>query len=600
MSEDDEIESRGQVSPSEVAPFRVREQLSNILKSCLFADSQRMVRFLRFAVEETLAGNASQLKENVIGVQVFDRKSGYDPRLDPIVRVEARRLRTKLRMYYETAGEQDQIVFELPKGRYSPVFSTRSATQKSRDIGEKTIAILPFTNLSSESGAEFLSDGLTEELINALTRVQGLRVVAWDSASQLRGKEDELDTVRRRLHVAYVLRGSIRKTHDRLRISAHLIDTSNNQYVWSEVYDREFQDIVVIETAIASAIVGALRPRFAQRGETVPAEAKRCNLDCYQLCLKGRFHARERTADGLHRSVVCFEQAIAADSNSASAHAGLADTYTLLAEHGFADGPNSLAKAKAVVQRALELDPLSAEAYASYGLIVTLHDWAWSDAETAFRRSLELNAGYAPAHHWYGINFLAVLGRFEQADSELEAAIRLDPLSSIMLEGRGFLRTLMRQYDEAIELFTSMLATDPSFYKAYTAMGRAYMQKGMYAKAIGFLEKGLAIAGEVPNILAALGQAYAFSGDRPTAMNFLEKLQQVAARRSVPPTYFGIIHLGLGEKDAALTCIERAVARHESQVVFLQVHPAYDGLREEPRFQALLDRIGFGSSMSLP
>ena len=246
-----------------IAPAAIREQLDRILRNGIFAESPRMARFLHFAVEESLSGHSSQLKENVIGTQVFDRHTDYDPRLDPIVRVEARRLRTKLQTYYEGHGRHDNVVVEFPKGRYAPAFRMRSGTVEEKgDVQPNTIAILPFINLNAEDALEFLSDGLSEELINALTRIPELRVVAWNAAVQLTGRQAEIESVRERLDVEYVLRGSVRQTTDRLRVSAHLIETRQNQYVWSEIYDRKLRDIFDIQEDIAHSIVEALQLRF--------------------------------------------------------------------------------------------------------------------------------------------------------------------------------------------------------------------------------------------------------------------------------------------------------------------------------------------------
>lgn len=589
-----------QHAASAITPAAIRDQLSRILASDVFNDSLRMVRFLRFVVEETLRGNAAQLKETVIGTQVFDRPSGYDPRLDPIVRVEARRLRTKLQTYYANSGSQDTLIVELPKGRYTPVFRVRADQTLDHapdppQAPEKrgtTIAVLPFVDLHPETGTEFLSDGLTEDLINALTRIPELDIVAWNSVAQLKGQQDELETIRHRLNVTYVLRGSIRQSGDRVRICAYLIDMVKRRYVWSEVYNRTLHDIFKIQEEIAASIQTSLQLKFASAAASPPRLAQPQTIDSYRLCLKARFHARERTEEGLQRSLACFQQAIAIDPEFSAAHAGLADAYTLLAEYGFADGPTSRERAKAAVQQALALDRNSAEALASLGLILAAHDWAWEAAEDVFKRSLALNPGYAPTFHWYGLNHLAVLGRFTEASPMLETAIKLDPLSPNVVESRGLLHLLRREYDQALAAYTEMIAADPSFYKAYTTMGRIYLHKGMPRRAIELLEKGLALAGEVPTIFGALGQAYGVSGDRTNARRMLERLTDIASRRPVPSTSFAVIHLGLDEVDAALTWLERAVARHESSAAGLSNYPAYDSLRDEPRFHALLKTMG--------
>jgi TolB-like protein/Flp pilus assembly protein TadD len=581
-----------------IDPASIRNQLTKILNSALFSDAHRMVRFLQFTVEETLSGNASRLKENIIGIHVFDRPPAYDPRIDPIVRVEARRLRHKLREYYERDGKADELILDLPKGRYSPVFRTRSEqVNKPEKVPqtialETSIAVLPFTNLNSDAETEFLCEGLTEDLVGALTRMSDLRVSAWASAARVKSYEDSVDAARDLLGVSFVLRGSIRKTNERIRILAHLIDTSAKQYLWSESFDRGLQDIFAIQDEITRAIVIALRAKLVPRTGAVANAAESQNLECYQLCLKGRFHARERTFEGLQRSALCFEGAIRADPSSASAYAGLADTLTLQAEYGVADGPTSMRKAKQAVEKALALNPASAEAQASYGLLLTLHDWAWEKAEAAFRRSFQLNPSYAPARHWYSVDHLAMLGRFGEAETELEKAIDLDPLSLILMEGRAYLSCLRRNYDEAVARYSHIISKDPSFFKPYGSMGRALLHAGQTARAIEMLERCCVLGGgQAPTIFGALGQAYGLAGDRAKASDILLRLRTLADERPVPATCFALTHLGLGDREAALTWLESGVERRESSVVGIGVHPAYDDLRTEARFMSLVHRV---------
>lgn len=581
-----------------IDPASIRNQLTRILTSALFADAQRMVRFLQFAVEETLCGNASRLKENVIGIHVFDRPPTYDPRLDPIVRVEARRLRDKLREYYERDGKTDEVIFELPKGRYSPVFRTRSEQIEKPDepvqrmAPENSIAVLPFTNLNSDAETEFLCEGLTEDLVSALTRISDLRVSAWASAARVKSYEDSVDAARDLLGVSFVLRGSIRKTNERIRILAHLIDTSAKQYLWSESFDRGLQDIFAIQDEITRAIVIALRAKLVVRAGSIANVAESQNLESYQLCLKGRFHARERTFEGLRRSALCFEGAIRADPSSASAYAGLADTLTLHAEYGVADGPTAIRKAKLAVEKGLTLNPASAEAQASYGLLLTLHDWAWEEAEAAFRRSFQLNPSYAPARHWYGIDHLAMLGRFNEAETELEKAMDLDPLSLILMEAWAYLSFLRRNYDESVDRYGQIISKDPSFHRPYGSIGRALLHAGQTARAIEMLEQGCVLGGgQAPTIFGALGQAYGLAGDRAKAGDILVRLRTLAAERPVPASCFALTYLGLGDKEAALTWLESGFERRESSVVGMAVHPAYDELRTEARFTSLVHRV---------
>jgi TolB-like protein/Tfp pilus assembly protein PilF len=580
-------------SVAELDPSLIRNQLSRILASEPFLESERMVRFLQFAVDETLKGNAAQLKENVIGTHVFDRPLSYDPRIDPIVRVEARRLRTKLRAYYEGPGKHDSILFEIPKGGYSLVFQQQSFVEHGKSVEPNVITVLPFLNLSADGETDFLSDGFAEELINALTRVPGLCVSAWNSAAQLKGREEDLSAIRRELGAAYVLRGSIRKINNRLRVTAQLIQTDNGRYAWSEIYNREFRDIFSIQEQIATAIVIALRLNLVPESGRQSASRAVQSIDVYELCLKGRFHARERTSEGLQRSIVCFERAIALDNTSSSAYAGLADTYTLMSEHGFGDGPECMVKAKDAAEHALRLNPDSAEAFASLGLVLAVYDWSWKEAKNAFERSLALNPVYVLARYWYSVNYFAMLGEFERAHEQLEAAIKLDPLSWLLLDGRAFLRTVERKYDEAIDILTGLAELDPSLYKTYTSMGRAYLQKGSYDEAIRLLEKGLLMAGDLPKTLGALGQAYGMAGDLRKANHVIGRLHQIASYRPVPSTSFALVYLGLNRKEESLNWLEQAVDRRESTACSLKVHPAYDALRGESRFNKLLHRVGF-------
>lgn len=572
----------------------VRLAVAKITSSAIFADSQRMARFLRFAVEETLNGNGGRLKEIVIGAEVFDRGSGYDPRLDPIVRVEARRLRSKLRAYYEGEGKDDELIIEFPKGTYQPLFKPRSqaALAQAAIDTTATMVILPFANLDPEPDQQYFSDGLTEELIHALTRIPELRVIAWNTATHFRAEQD-IAGIRTRLGVSYVLRGAVRRTGQRLRITAQLIDACTGQYLWSETYNREVLDVFAIQEQIALVIVNALKLRL---GDTAPAalsgQPQHC-MECYNLCLKGRYHAKERTEEGLRRAAICFEGAVAMDNSSAVAYAGLADSYQLLALYGFIAPREAMDKARAAAEKAVQLDANSAEGYTSLAWIRSWYEWRWPEADILYRRAIELNPGYATAHQWFATDYLALLGRFDEAIAEIEIASGLDPLSTIIQDGKGLILMFACRYDEAIAAYRRTIELDPSFYKPYTSIGRVYIQLGCYSEAIAMLRKGREIGGDIPNILAALGQAHALSGDREQAEGMLAELQTMANMRYVPSNSLALIHLALGNRDLALDCLERGVNRRELPICNLNVHPIYAPLRSEPRFQALLARIGF-------
>lgn len=582
-------------------PDQIREQVSRILASRLFTRSERLCRFVRFCVDLTLDRRSDELKEQLVGVEVFDRKGDYDPRTDPIVRVEARRLRAKLKAYYASQGKLDSLLIELPKGAYVPTFRMRNTStpviQHSRPQrvsaapGDRSIAVLPFTNLSPEAGTDYFSDGLAEELIHLLTRIPHLRVVAWSSMSQLRGRDEDLEGLRQQLNVATVLRGSVRRTPGRVRVTAQLIDAESGAYLWSEAYDRQLENVLAIQEEMARAIVDTLRLTLAWRAGGAARRVP--NLECYNLCLQGRFHVNKRTPEGLRQSVLCFEQAVQADETSADAYAGLADSYSLLSDYGMADPTEIMPSAKIAAEKALSLDPQSAEAHVSLAFIRSTFEWKWSEAEALYRRGIELNPGYSRAHHWLSSDLLAMVGRFDEARTEAELARSLDPLSAIIVDGLGFISTLSRDYQTALKEYKKLLEFDPLFFKGYSSLGRLYFLMGRYEEAIACLEKARSLAGDVPSILSALAQTLAVAGFVWEARALLDQLHAIHKTHWVPSSCFAIVQLGLGDHPAALTYLEAACEKRERTVSGFRVHPVFDPLRSEPRFQRMLERIGF-------
>jgi len=581
------------------SPEEIRAQVDRILTSRLFARSERLCRFLRFCVELTLEEKSDQLKEQLVGVEVFDRKGNYDPRTDPIVRVEARRLRAKLKSYYTSSGKSDCVWIELPKGAYVPSFRTRnlshpvmagSRAQAAKTSGERSIAVLPFTNLTPEAGADYFSDGLTEELIHLLTRIPDLRVVAWSSMSQLRGREQDLAGIRQELRVATVLRGSIRRSPDRVRVTAQLIDTESGNYLWSEAYDRQLENVLAIQEEMARAIVDTLELSLVWRGGG--AARKLPDLTCYNLCLQGRFHANKRTPEGLRQSVVCFEQAVAADDSSADAYAGLGCAYSLLADYGVANPQEVVPKARLATEKALRLDSQSALAHISLAFILSTFEWDWKTAEWEYRRAIALNPGFSRARHWYATDYLALMGRFDEAIQEAELACHLDPLSPLMLEGCGYVHMLRRDYKTALKLYQQLADLDPVFWKTYSALGRVLSLVGRYDEAIASLERARALAGDVPSILAATAQTMGAAGFVWEARSLLDQLYEIHKNQWVPSSCFAIACIGLGDYPTALHHLEVACQKREQSVASMKVHPLYDPLRSEPRFERMLEQIG--------
>ena len=448
--------------------------------------------------------------------------------------------------------------------------------------------MLPFSNASSGPEDEYFSDGLTEQLIHELTRVSGVRVIAWSSSSRLRGGEEEVHRTAREIGADHLLTGSVRRAGTRIRISARLVQTAAGYYLWSETYDREMVDLFAIQESIARAIARTLEGTLASRQRPTLSPER---VEAFDLYLRGRYLWNQRTADGLEQSVVCFRQALAVDEGFALAHAGLADAYCLLAEYGVRAPGQAVPRARQAALRALELDPRSSEAHASHALIRSMHDWEWDEAEALYRRAIELNPGYATAHHWLALDLHVPLGRFDEALEGIERARQLDPLSISIMEGKPYLLMLERRYDEAIDAYRRVADLDPHFWRAYTGIGRTYLQMGRFTEGLAMLNKGRELAGESSGILGALGQGAAWSGDRAGAEEILSKLRALCETRYIPCTTFALVHAALGEHDAALDWLERAADRHDLPLALIGVHPAYDDLRQDPRFAALLERM---------
>jgi TolB-like protein/Flp pilus assembly protein TadD len=507
--------------------------------------------------------------------------------------VEARRVRTKLAKYYGSEGRHDDLVIELPKGGYVPSFHRRGPGDgEPATSTTKRLAVLPFVDLSASPGGSCLGDGLTWELIHGLTRIESLSVVAWNSAAQLRSDGiPDIGLIREKLQVQAVLAGSIRRFGDRLRVVAQMIDTASGVYLWSETYERQIDDAADIQQEISAAIIATLRIRLGG-AKSKPHPSAVYNPAAYQLYLKGRGLWNQRTESGMEGALQSFQQAVALDAQFAAAYAGIADAYALLAEYGLRQPAQVMAQARAAAVRALDLDPSLAEAHCSLGFLIALYEWKWDEAEAHFRQALDLNPGYATTHHWLACDFLPIFGRLDEAMREIEIAIALDPLSPIIAEGKAFLSILQRQYEQAESQLRLIIDAHPSFFRAYATLGRTLIQLKRYEEAIRMLECAKALGGDLATILAAMGQAYGLSGHETITRGILSELETRRRHSHAPATSLALTCLSIGEIDNAITWLERAVHSREGNVVLLGVHPVYDSLRGDPRFEKLLAELG--------
>lgn len=589
---------------SAVGAESIQRELDKVLTSHLFSQSKRLSRFLRFIVEQAIAGRSEKLKEYVLGVEVFDRTQAFDQRTDPIVRVEAGRLRAKLRDYYRREGRDDDVRIECFKGSYAPLFraqpsSTTHLRQKRsstlRPRKDPTVAVLPFTDLSPEKDQEYFCDGITEELIGVLTKVEGIRVVSRTSAFAFKGKNQDVREIGKQLNVSVILEGSVRKQGDRLRIAAQLTDVVDGFELWSETHERASEDVFVIQDEISHSIVENLKIKLL--GHKTKPLVKRHTEDpeAYRLYLKGRYHWNKRTEDALRSGIQYFEEAIAENPNYALPYAGLADSYAILGNRGALAPKDAMPKAKAAALKALEIDAELAEAHASLGLVNAVYDWDWTAAEQQFRRAIALNQRYATAYHWYALNCLTPMGRLDEAVQQIQRAEQLDPVSLVIGTVKGQLFCFKRQYDDAIEQLRRTIRLDANFYLAHWHLGLAYAQKAMFSEAIASLETARTLSKGSPFILGSLGQTYAWSGDKVDARKLLEELRGLSSRRYVCSTEIARIYAALSEEDQVYEWLGRACEERAVSVVHLHVDPTYDGLRRHARFVELLKRVGLQS-----
>jgi serine/threonine-protein kinase len=638
-------EVSGEAPPS---ADQVRAQLEKILSSSALKGSERLRRFLRLAVEDTLSGQGDRLKEYVLGVEALERPASFDPRTDPVVRVEARRLRAKLTEYYQSEGRDDGVVIGLPKGSYSAAFSRRPSTSSRSTApdgpipgsgtatsdaipgsGRKrpgwrsrgwrlaglaaavllvaaggnwlfsrggrqssstpTIAILPFVNTSTDQSNEYFCFGLVEDLTTTLAQTPGLRVVARTSAAQFTRAQDAHE-IGRRLHADYIVEGSVRKVGDRLRITAQLISVSDGAHVWARAYDRGVSDLLSTQAELARAIALALGPRVSPAN--VPLQVATMDPETQELLLKGKYFLGVVEKQAPERALGYLKQAIERAPTYAPAHAAAAAAYAKITIDRAAPLPEEIALAKAEARRALELDAILPDAHALLAWISFFYDWNWTEAEKGFGRALAINPNSAITRHRYSLLLMSTR-RFDEALAMSRKAVELDPISSLVASNRAMILLCARRFDEAIVQARSALELAPGGFTTYVYIGSSYAMKGMLPEAIAAYRTALAAAPGDPDAAASLGRALALSGRREEALSVLADLERPG--RAEPASHYELafLHAALGNRDAAFDALDASRARHETELVFLSVDPLFDQLRDDKRFRVFLDKLGF-------
>ena len=455
------------------------------------------------------------------------------------------------------------------------------------------LAVLPFNNLSGKAEDEHLSDGMTEEMITRLGRLQGQRlgVIAATSVWPFKHTQESVQQIGNRLGVDYLVEGSVFHESNQIRISAKLIQVSDATQLWTESYDRPYTGILSIESEVAGSVADSLTLRLlpAERARLVAPNAK--SPEAHEAYFNGRYQWNKRTPDGFLKSIDYYNQAIAIDPNYAAAYAGLADAYIMLGFYSISPPSQSFEKSKRAAVRALELDDSLAEAHASLADTRLNYDYDWEGAGKEFRRAIELNPNYAIAHEWYS-DYLALTGKEKEGREEIRRAHELDPLSLTIDADSALNYFYARRFDEAIAQCYKILELDPNFSLGHMWLGRAYQAKGMNSEAIAELRQAHELQPANPLYLALLGSVYGVSGKTAEAQKIIDQFKDAAANHYVPPVMISLVYVGLGDKVQALDWAEKAYAEHAPMLTRVKRDPMVDGLRPEKRFQDLLRRVG--------
>jgi len=495
---------------------------------------------------------------------------------------------------YQRAADMLADLRSLRKEFDSVVWSERPPMKRT----PPSIAVLPFANLSADREQDYFCDGMAEEIINSLTHLEALRVVARTSAFSFRDKSVDIREIGKKLNVGTVLEGSVRKSGNRLRITAQLTNVADGYHLWSEKYDRDMgelswpEDIFAIQDEISLAIVDKLKLRLLGENKARLMKRHTGDPDAFNLYLKGRYFWNKRTEDSLKKAVGYFEQAIERDPGYALAYSGLADSHIMLAEYSLVQPKEAFPKAKAAVMKALKIDESLAEAHTSLAFVKTLSDWDWMGAEKEFKKAIEFNPGYPIARQWYA-EYLTMTERYAEAIAELKRAQELDPLSLTIGVATGV--TLFcgtRQYDRVIAECQKVLEMDPNFGGALNVLGMVYRERGMYDQAIEAFQKARTFDEGNTWITAGLGHAYALAGKKNEAQKVLDELERLSKQKYVPSDNIALVCLGLGRKDLMFEYLEKAYQERCVGLSWLKADPIFDSLRSDPGFIALLKRIG--------
>ena len=473
--------------------------------------------------------------------------------------------------------------FLLSRGKFSKGADAAKASNQ-------TIAVLPFENASNDPSAEYLSEGISEALINSLTELQQLRVIARATAFHYKGKNVDPRRVGRELKVGTVLTGKLRQMQDALSVQVDLVDAVSGAQLWGASYDRKISDVIAVKQTIAREVTETLKLKLSGEDQRRLVKRDTTNPEAYQFYLRGRYHWNKRTPGGLKQALEAFQQAIERDPNFALGYTGLADSYLLLQQYVGVPSSEAMPKARAAADRALQIDDSLAEAHTSSGLTYQ-NGWQWPKAEEEYRRAIALNDNYATAHHWFSL-YLQVNGRLDEALREIRRAQELDPLSPIISANIAIILLNRNETEAAIQEAKKIIALDPNHISGHDWLGWAYLKEGRLSEAIREREKVAELSpGSIPQ-LAGVGYSYAAAGRRAEALEILKELEAKYARGEVIGQYVAAMYAGLGDHEQAFAWLEKDLEQRNAELQFITIRVQFISLRADPRYTDLLRRMG--------
>jgi TolB-like protein/Tfp pilus assembly protein PilF len=567
----------------------IQTHIERIGASSAFANSTRLRELLQHTVAESVAGRGSSLKESVLGVTVFGRKPGYDSEAHSIVRVEFARLRKKLEQYYDTDGANESIRVVFPKGTYAPEFVRVDRINEPDFAG--SVVVLPFTYLGNDPDDEFFADGLTDELITALSRVPGLKVVARTSAFKFKGRADDIRGIGSTLKVDTVLEGSVRRQNDLLRIHAQLVNVADGCHIWAGKYERRLTAVFQLQEEIAAAIVAALKMELPRH----PATSSRIvDPEAHSFYLKGRYWWHRWNPEALRKAASFFQQAIEYDPCCVGAYSGLADCLFLQGFYGYGHPREVMPRAQAYARKAIEIDPLQGEAYCSLAMIENAWEWNTQQCGIEFRRCLDLNPNYAMAVAKYATSYLHPVGRFEEGEKWLKRALVLDPLSPLVHSDFACNLVYRGLFDQFEQEAARVLEDDPALVKLYWFLSKSRAVTGNKSGAAEAAERGLGYLPEDPMTLGMSAAVHAICGNESRAAELRGKLDFLAQIRYVPFGARAFAYDKPGGEEAFFSLLDRAIEEREPLLRALRMTACFTVHASHPNFGAVLDRIGIG------